>query len=59
MINWEQLANDFINSHIDLFGIEETLVRLFSYGLDKEQLENLQFDRLDIDQAYIIYMTQV
>jgi hypothetical protein len=59
VINWEELANDFINSHVELYGIEDTLVRLFAYGLDKEQLEDLQFDRIDINAAYIIYMTQV
>ena len=59
VINWEELANDFINSHVELYGIEDTIVRLFAYGLDKEQLEDLQFDRIDINAAYIIYMTQV
>jgi hypothetical protein len=58
-INWEVLANDLINRECELYGVHECIITLLHQGLTKEELESLSFDRADIDQAYISYMTEV
>lgn len=50
-INYEELANFFIDDLIDLDGHVEACRKLFYAGLTKEQISSLGFDKEDIDEA--------
>lgn len=51
-LNWKALANDFIDSYVELYGTEETIIRLFEYGLTDVQIIALDFEIDSVTKAY-------
>lgn len=51
-LNWKALANDFIDLHVELYGSEETIIRLFEYGLTDVQIIALDFEIDSVTKAY-------
>lgn len=42
-VNWQSLANDFIDDYVAQYGLQETILRLFDFGLTDVQVVALDF----------------
>ncbi len=58
-LNWKALANDFIDSHVELYGLEETMIRLFEYGLTDIQVIALDFEIDSVSKAYEQWLERI
>lgn len=58
-INYEQVMNLLIDNLIELTSVNDTIIWLISYAeVTKKQLNELNFDIEDIDEAYRIMEEQ-
>ena len=51
-INYKDLADMLIGDYTDTYGVMATIEHLHNYGLTKEQLEELKFDKNDIKKYF-------
>lgn len=51
-ISYRGLADMLIVDYIDAYGVMATIEHLHNYGLTKEQLEELKFDKNDIKKYF-------
>lgn len=57
-INWEELANYFIDRECDLYSIDEAVRTLIDAGLEKDQIISLNFDKDLVDFVWLNYWTE-
>lgn len=55
MINYEDLANRYIDMYCENASVEECIIDLHEYGLTKEDLIELRFNEKDIDDALNVF----
>lgn len=57
-IDWEVLANYFIDRECDLYSIDEAIRVLIDAGLEKDQIISLNFDKDFVDYVWLDYWTE-